>query len=127
MLGAMRKHLIYGLLLCLGLTACSGEPSAGDMEKALLEVVQQTIALTAGANMPKINGRPVQIEQAGVTSFDSFSKEACTAVPERQGWRCAFRMTARQHGALQSGAGTGLFLRTDSGWRVELEEIKQNR
>lgn len=111
---------LTGILL---LTGCSGEPSSAQMEKAVGNLIRQTIAQTAGM-MQAIGRNAPNIRMPEFNGFDSFEKLDCKPVEEKQGggYMCRFKFASTIAGHAETGTMAARFFQSEQGWQAEMHD-----
>lgn len=115
----LRVKTLASLALLGLLTACSGEPGAGEMERAVAQLINQTIAQTRQL-LQTAGSHRVTINAEDFKGFDSFKKIGCEKLEGNRGYQCSFSYEATVNGRHEASTRAGRFYQSEYGWMVEI-------
>jgi len=119
----MRKSLLAMSLLFI-LTACSGEPSEGNMAGAVESSIKQEIdaAKQMAVALMGQQAADAMTKDAEFKGFDTFEKISCKEVEGTPAYDCDFKFSAKVGGKVTEQLASGRFSNGDKGWGVVLKK-----
>ncbi len=112
----MRRYAALLLLPLLALSACSNEPSNGQLEK-LVKQGRQTQIEQMRQVAVALGGAAAAASIKDFDGFKTFEKKSCTALnQDKTSYACTFTYSAVYDGKPESGNGEAMLNKGEKGW-----------